>query len=132
MQVAALQYKTDQQVNADRQMERALKVVLQDAEELAPDLQTIARTWEVFKQADVDFRQSSDPFPSKAVKNDYLQINLDQPQASMPGNCDVGLWQKLLRWYSAKAQSSNSLLQMQAEMLELKSALERVTCECER
>lgn len=132
LQVAALQYAIDQQVNADRQMERSLKTVLQEAEELAPDLQTIARTWEVFKRADVDYQQSSDPFPSKAVKDDYLPINHDQPQASMPGNCDGGLWQKLLRWYSSKAQSSNSILQMQAAMLELKSVLESVTCECER
>lgn len=132
VQVSDVQYAMDQQANADKQLERSLKAVLQESDDLAPELQTIARTWKVFKRADVDFQQCTDPFPSQASKHDYLSIPFDEPQVSMPGNCESGLWQKLLRWYSSKAQSNNSIIYMQAEMLELKSLLDSISSECDR
>lgn len=122
----------EQQANADKQLERSLKALLKESEDLAPEFQTIAKTWKMVKRADIEYSQCSDPYPCGVSKQDYLTLAVDKPEARMPGNCDVGLWQKVLRWYSSKAQSSNAIIQMQAEMLELRSALESVTSECDR
>lgn len=132
LQVASLQHSINQQVTVDKQMERSLKVLLQDAEDVAPGLQIIARTWDTFKLSDDDSRKTQDLFPRNASKQDYEVVTSDEPKADMPCNCDPGLWQRFRRWYSTKAHSSNSIFHMQAEMADLKVMLETAARECER
>jgi hypothetical protein len=139
LQVNEVQYALDQQISADRQIERMFRKDFQEVpEDMFVQLHTIAKSWTRTRPSDsiLASHKGIDPFPDSLTKAQYLEVVLDRPTAEQPAGCDRPIWQQFLSWYKSKANSENLMIALQGELSEMRCLSEQMTqahdrCACQ-